>query len=301
MTEMKHPQWKIIDTFDQFLSYWSSAHSIPMTQQIERWQTSYMAKYPKLLEKQVLDYESQGLDWREIAKEKVFPKLSESLPLMQEARENLLAVCGPIYERALQVLGFDFKIVFVIYVGLGCGAGWATRYESHPACLFGLENIAESGWHTHDRLQGLVAHEIGHLAHMAWRGEWDSFAEAEQDPFFQLYSEGFAQRCEHLILGDETWHQAQDESWLPWCKQHKGWLAREYLRRIGKGKFDSIRRDFFGGPWFDIQGKRQTGYFLGHEFIRWLEREDSLREIAIYSFEDVRERAAQYLQSPDSA
>ena len=289
---MNARRWRIIDTFDDFLAYWSDVRQEPLDRQIERWRTSYMAKYPELLAKQVRDYEGQGLDWREIAREHVFPWLAERLPLMREARDNLLSICGPTCEQASQVLGFDFEVVFAIYVGLGCGAGWATRYDHRPACLFGLENIAECGWQSQDRLRGLTAHELGHLTHIAWRNAWDGFEEAERDPLFRLYAEGFAQRCEHLILGDETWHEVQDEGWLPWCEEHEAWLAREYLRRMESG--ESVR-DFFGS-WFEIQGRKQTGRFLGHEFIHWLEREHSLQEIAVYPIEDVRKQAEQYLR-----
>ena len=284
--------WEVTDTFNDFLIYWATACSKPLPEQIELWQTSYMAKYPELLEKQLEDYGGQGLDWRDIATERVFPKLAEHLPLMRKARDNLLKVCGSIYEQAAQVLGFDFDITFVIYVGLGCGAGWATQYGGRPACLFGLENIAECEWHHQARLRGLTAHELGHLAHMAWRNEWDSFAKAERDPLFLLYSEGFAQRCEHLILGCETWHQMQSENWPSWCQQHKAWLAKEYLRRVDEG---IAVNDFFGS-WLDIQGRRQTGYFLGHEFIRWLEKEHDMRKISTFTFQNVKEPTVEYLR-----
>ncbi|MDF1501291.1 MAG: hypothetical protein P1P76_12580, partial [Anaerolineales bacterium] len=38
-------------------------------------------------------------------------------------------------------------------------------------------------------------------------------------------------------------------------------------------------RDFFGS-WFQIEGRSQTGYYLGHEIIRRLEKSNSLEEIA---------------------
>ena len=145
-------RWKIIDTFDDFLTYWSEAREKPLGRQIERWRAAYIAKYPELLAKQVRDYESQGLDWREIAREHVFPWLAGRLPL------------------------------------------------------------------------------------------------------------------------------------------------EKYLRRVESG--ESVRNFF--GSWFEIRGKKQTGYFLGHEFIRWLEEEHSLQEITVYSIGDVRKWADQYLRSEHS-
>jgi len=284
---------KIVDSYEDFMIYWSKVGSKNVDQQVELWETFYMAKYPELLEKQTQCYESQGLDWREIAKEHVFPKLKENIPLMQKARENLLTICEPVYESAKRTLKLDFEVIFVIYVGIGCGAGWATRYKEQPACLLGLENIAECKWHTKSKLQGLLAHEIGHLVHMAWRGEWVQFERAEQDPLFQLYSEGFAQRCEHKILEKETWHQAEDRNWILWCRQNKGWLAHEFIKRIKKNK---STHEFFGS-WFDVKGKKSTGYFLGHEFIRNIEKTYTLREIALFNIEKVREMVLSYLKS----
>lgn len=290
---MKSFKPKIVDTYEDFLIYWLSANSAPLDQQIELWQASYMAKYSALLEKQIQNYEEENLDWREIAKEKVFPNLPERLPLMREARKNILSVYKPVCMKAHQKLELDFAMTFVIYVGVGCGAGWATRYEGQPAILLGLENIAECGWHTKEKIQGLIAHEIGHLVHMTWRKNWQLFEESEQDPSFQLYTEGFAQRCEHMIRGKESWHEASDNMWLSWCKLHKSWLAKEFLKRI---ESHASVRDFFGS-WFDIQGKKQTGYFLGYGFIRNLEKAYTMKEIALLDIEEVKELVSQYLGS----
>ncbi len=290
---MKRFQPKIVDTYEDFLIYWSSATSAPLDQQIELWQTSYMAKYPQLLEKQIRNYADEGLDWREVARERVFPKLAERFPLMREARENILAVYKPVCVKAYQKLRLDFDMIFVIFVGVGCGAGWATQHKGQPAILFGLENIAECRWHTREKLQGLTAHEIGHLAHMAWRNEWQHFEEMEQDPSFQLYTEGFAKRCEHTVLGKETWHEAPDNSWVSWCELRESWLAQEFLERI---ESRASVQDFFGS-WFDIQGRKQTGYFLGHAFIRNLEEAYTMKEIALLDIEEVKELASQYLSS----
>lgn len=285
------PVWRILDTWNDFCHFWASAQNLPPSQQIELWGSTYMAAYPELLRKQLQDYQEQGVDWRQIAAEKVFPHLPERVPLMQEARDNLLQVCGAIYQRAVETLGLDFQAIFVIYVGIGCGAGWATQYEGVPACLLGLENIAEEGWHTRVRLQGLVAHELGHLTHMAWRDEWARFAENERQPMFLLYSEGFAGRCEEVILLDDAGHLDMDEEWQSWCKVNQGWLAAEFLRRMDAGDPMS---DFFGS-WYGIRDHSQTGYFLGREFIRWLESGRTLRDVAVLSPSDMAVLAREFL------
>jgi len=289
---MKGKRCEILDTYQDFLDYWKLASGKSVDEQIELWQTYYMGKYPELLTKQVQSYEADNIDWRKIAR-KIFPSLRHRFQLMQRARKNILSTCKWANARASEKLGLDFNIVFVIHVGIGCGAGWATKYGEQPAVLLGLENIAEQKWHTKNKLKGLVAHEIGHLVHMKWRNEWETFEKSERDPLFLLYSEGFAQRCEHVILGRETWHMAQNKEWLSWCRQHTGLLAKEFLTRIEK---QTSVNDFFGS-WFNFQGKTQTGYFLGHAFICELEKANSLRDIALFDVEEVRKHGLQYLKS----
>lgn len=283
---------KILDTYPDFSKHWTYACSKSMDEQIRLWQTFYMDKYPELLNKQLQCYETEKIGWREIAG-KVFSKLPAGLQLMEEARNNILALCKPIYAQALQKLEIDFAITFVIYVGIGCGAGWATTYRGQPAILLGLENIAEEKWHTKTRLRGMISHEIGHLIHMIWRNEWETFEEMAKDPLFRLYIEGFAQRCEHLILGRETWHMAPNKNWELWCEQNKSWLAKEFFNRLNK----CLSVDDFFGSWFDIQGRKQTGYFLGHTFICELEKTYDLRKIALLNISDVRDLALRCLRS----
>jgi hypothetical protein len=278
---------EIIDTFPAFLAYWKNVQDKPMDIQIETWAADYMSQWPELLKRQLDDYANENEDWRQIARERVFPFLDDRLPAMKEAHENLLQACAPTYSAARKALGFENDIVFVIYVGIGLGAGWATRFHDSPAVLFGLENVAECGWSQSQTLTGLIAHEIGHLVHFQWRAERDQAIGA--GPWWQLYEEGFAQRCEHIILGQETWHMRggnYGDDWLDWCQEQKGWLAAEFLRMVDEG--ESIRPFF--GSWFEIRGRRQCGYFLGHELVKRLEMSMSMKEITLLDSQDARLR-----------
>ncbi|MGQ9854755.1 MAG: hypothetical protein ACUVTG_15310 [Candidatus Oleimicrobiaceae bacterium] len=264
-----------IDTFPAFLSYWARVQDKPLDEQINRWAMEYMSAWPELLAKQVEDYSTQNLDWRQVARERVFPHISERLSAMQKAHQNLPVVIDQIHVKAQQILDFDSPAIFVIYVGIGCGAGWATRFRGLPAILFGLEQIAECGWSDPESLKGLVAHEIGHLVHSEWRAQ--DGKPMESGPWWQLYEEGFAQYCEALIVGAENWHQAGgDKDWVNWCQSHKGWLAAEFIKTVDSGGPVSA----FFGSWFEIRGKRETGYFLGYEVIKELGNRWSLKEIA---------------------
>lgn len=143
----------IIDTYPSFIEFWDRVRDL----------------WPELLEKQITEYKNDGLDWKVIAKERIFPLIPGYLDKFKQARDNLLEVASYAYKYASGVFDIDFDVVFVIYVGIGLGAGWATTYDSKPACLFGLENIADLNWSDKETLAPLTAHELGHLIHIKWR------------------------------------------------------------------------------------------------------------------------------------
>ena len=267
---------EIVDTFPAFLDYWGSCQEWVIDVQIERWAQDYLSPWPDLLDMQVEDYREQDIDWRDIAREKIFPYLAERLPAMQAAHANLLQVGESVYEKALEMLAVTAPAIYVIHVGIGCGAGWVTEFRGKPAILFGLENVAECGWQGRDAIKGLVAHEMGHLVHMAWRKQHQVVMGS--CPWWQLYEEGFAQYCEGLILGDHSRHQGHsDPAWLSWCEDNLGWLAVEFLRKVDA---DESVRPFFGS-WFELRGKSQTGYYLGCLAVKRLSEKHSIQEIAL--------------------
>ena len=269
-------QLTIINTFPAFSNYWDQFRDLTLEEQIAHWANGYLAPWPDLLAMQVDDYHAQDIDWQEIACERIFPHLEERLSAMESAHTNLLAVGESVYQKALERLGVSVSAAFVIHVGIGCGAGWVTSFRGMPAILFGLENIAECGWQARDAIRGLVAHEMGHLVQMIWReGQQQTMGSG---PWWQLYEEGFAQYCEGLILGGQSWHQGKsDPEWLSWCQDNLGWLAAEFLRRVD---CDESVRPFFGS-WFDLHGKKQTGYYLGCEAVKCLAGVRRLPEIAV--------------------
>ena len=267
---------EILDTFPAFMNYWDQFSELPLKERIDQWAHGYLAPWPDLLAMQVDDYREQHIDWRVIAREKIFTNLQERIPAMQQAHVNLLAVAESIYESALEILGVSTPAIFVIHVGIGCGAGWVTRFRGMPAILFGLENIAECGWTEQNAITGLVAHEMGHLAHNTWRERHQR--PMGSGPWWQLYEEGFAQYCESMLLGSQSWHQVHgDAEWLGWCQHNLGWLAAEFIRLADKG--ESVRPFF--GSWFDLRGKKETGYYLGCEALQRLADESSVHEIAL--------------------
>ncbi len=268
---------RIVDTFDDFLRVWPEVADQPADVQLNAWRDRYMSRWPELLNKQLESYTRDGFDWRQIALERILPHLTGRVPSMRQAHPALLRVIPSVCEQASRRLGYDEDASFVIYVGIGLGAGWATTYRDQSAILLGLENIAECGWCDAESLEGMLAHETGHLYHY-WQRRQAGLAK-ESGPLWDLCEEGFAQRCEHVILGEDRWHMAlgiNAPDWADWCRVNLAFLATEFLRRVDAGE---PTRDFFG-HWLDIQGRRECGYFLGHEIIRHLERHMSLAEIA---------------------
>ncbi|HHY35298.1 MAG TPA: hypothetical protein GX510_06670 [Firmicutes bacterium] len=308
---------EIIDTFPAFLELWERSKDLALEEQIRLWSDEYMANWPELRFLQIEDYRKQGVDWLDVARTRVFPYLARRMPSIIQAHENLVVELPRVYDLAGTRLGMTQDLLTVIYVGLGCGAGWVCRYKGKTAVLFGLENVAECGFTDRSSIAGLVAHELGHVLHRILREATqhgarvspdgaDELTDDEldgQDPLFTLYSEGFAQRCEHLIMGKETWHESKNHGeWVSWCRQNQARLAREFLRRLDQHE---DLRPFFGS-WFDIEGRSQTGYFLGHQVIRQLEERfldvatasgvSPLKLVAVLSAEQVRRLVRQELE-----
>lgn len=177
---------------------------------------------------------------------------------MEEAWIKAHKISLPTYNKFCKSWNKNINVSIVIYVGIGCGAGWVTEYKGKSAVLLGLESIADLKWHTKDKLEGLILHELCHIIHVILRRlSFKEFEMLEKDPLFLLYSEDFAQRYERLILNKELWRCAHDENWLEWCIKNEHLLAKEFLKKV---KNKEKANEFFGS-WLEILGKSRTGYF----------------------------------------
>jgi hypothetical protein len=285
---------EILDTFPAFERYWRRVRSEPIRVQIDRWQHEYLAPWPELLEKLQRNYTDQGVDWRRIARTRIFPQLPNLLPRIRRLHRRLREGLPTAWSRSKKVLRIDFPVQVVIYVGIGVGAGWATRYAGRPACLFGLENAAEMVSGRDPGTSGAVSHEIAHLAHAEWRRRRgrDGLGEA-RGPYWQLYVEGFATECERRIDPPEEFHLRTGKAdWLPWCERHRGWLAARFLRQVRNRR---PVREYFGS-WYKVQGQIESGYYLGQQVVHeWL-RASSLQEVALLPAPEVRRRTRSTLR-----
>ncbi len=273
---MSRPE--LIDTFPDFERFWRGARHLPRSAQIDRWEHEYMARWPELLTAQKKNYSEAGVDWKQIARRRIFPYLAERLPRMRRLHRNLLRTLPDSWSRTCRILKPDFPVRFVIYVGIGVGAGWATRLGGRPACLFGLENAAELATGYRAGAPGAVSHEVAHLVHDAWRraARMRGIA-ARGGPYWQLYVEGFATECERRIDDPRSFAGRTGRSgWLEWCTTHRSWLAAKFLRDVRARR--SVRAFF--GSWYDLRGQVECGYFLGQEVVREWADATSLKSVA---------------------
>lgn len=282
-------RYEVLDTFPAFDRFWRAARTLLVDQQIEAWRRDYLRPWPELFRKQATHYRQQGVDWRGVARRRIFPAMDARIVRMRTARTNLRHAIPVTTDRARRRLGLDFSPLFVIHVGIGCGAGWATTFGGEPAVLFGLENAVESEWTERAATKTLVGHELAHLIHDRWRKDAATGTlDRHRGPWWQLYEEGFATRCEALIGGALGHRPSGPEGdWLPWCDRNRARLASLFLKTVSARK--PVRRFF--GSWYRVDGYIETGYYLGSEVIADWESRFSLREIAGWPPDEIRRRA----------
>jgi len=282
--------YEVVDTFPSFQRYWYHVRTRPVRRQIEAWHDEYLRSWPELAEKQIASYADEGVDWRSVARRRIFPTLPERLSGILQVRRNLLRAFPVAVGQCQEKLGLDFPVTFVLHVGIGCGAGWATTFRGRRAVLFGMENAADLGWTDRRTTVRLVEHEIAHLLHDEWRRRARTTRLGDhRGPWWQLYEEGWATRCEFVLGGVALHHTtAHTRDWLSWCRANRSRLAALFLRTVAAHR-PTWR---FFGSWKNIDGYIETGYFLGSEVVRDWETRSPLRQIACWNADRIRRSAA---------
>ena len=82
--------------------------------------------------------------------------------------------------------------------------------------------------------------------------------------------------CEHILCQDDRYYHQNQNGWLDWCKENEAEIKREYLRRVDK-KYQHA--GFLRGL-VQLQNHSDVGYYLGCEFVKHLQRQYSLVDIA---------------------
>lgn len=217
------------------------------------------------------------------AKEYDFEK--QVLPVLEQAlnaekidfvSKNFLAVIKTLNENLTKLFDGEPDINIVLYLGLCNGAGWATTLDGKSTVLLGVEKIIELNWSDEANMRALILHEIGHLWHKLNGKLYLPDFTKRRKGIQQLYQEGVAMVCEHILCGDDDFYHQNKDGWLDWCRENEDDIKKEYLRRIDSK--ESIQ-DFFG-DWCSYNGHSDVGYYLGCKFVEHLMKTHSLKEIA---------------------
>lgn len=284
----------VIDTFNDFRSCFERSLEIPVEDKINLWKTSYISNYPELEEKLIRDYEDTGINWREYAEKSVFNRTRDDFDKMIEAHKNILDTQDYINKRASAMVDICFDINIVIYSGLCNSAGWVDRYNGKRAILYGIDKIAMLNWHTKEKIEPLLAHELCHVIHFELRGEDRLSQDIENNKYnngvWNLYEEGFAQYFENVLTGKDI--DSRGREWTVKCTEKEKELKKEYIKALNNTEIGT--KEFFG-DWFQVLGISDVGYYLGSKFIGELHKNYDIQAIAGLPFEEVEKKAIEYL------
>ncbi len=190
--------------------------------------------------------------------------------------KNFQSVIKTLNSNLNKLFDKEPDINIVLYLGLCNGAGWATTLDGKNTVLLGVEKIIELGWGDETNMRALILHEIGHLWHKLNGNLHIPEYTKRRKGIAQLYCEGVAMVCEHILCGDDEFYHQDKNGWLNWCYENENDIKKEYLRRLNEK--ESVQ-DFFG-DWCSYNGRSDVGYFLGCRFVRFLMKANLLKEIA---------------------
>ena len=190
--------------------------------------------------------------------------------------KNFQSVIKTLNSNLDKLFDKEPDINIVLYLGLCNGAGWATTLDGKNTVLLGIEKIIELGWGDETNMRALILHEIGHLWHKLNGNLHIPEYTKRRKGIAQLYCEGVAMVCEHILCGDDEFYHQDKNGWLNWCYENENDIKKEYLRRLNEK--ESVQ-DFFG-DWCSYNGRSDVGYFFGCRFVRFLMKTNSLKEIA---------------------
>ena len=178
----------------------------------------------------------------------------------------------------------------VLYLGLCNAAGRETFLGGKKVVLLGVEKILELNWDSEEKLKALLYHEIGHIWHEIYGNlEFPAHTQSRQS-MLQLWQEGIAMVCEQILSKDERYYHQDENEWLAWCQEQELMIKEEYGRRLEQ---EESTQDFFG-DWCDFCGYSDVGYYLGCRFVRWMMKENDLREIAAMGAAELLEKYTRF-------
>lgn len=285
----------LIDTFEDFRMCFQDNLDATIKEKIKIWEDCYISNFPELERKCKEDYESNGYDWREIAENIVFNKTKDDFNKMIQAHNNILKILDKINSKVEYIFNIDVDMNIVLYCGLCNSAGSVHSYNGKRTIFYGIDKIAELNWHTIDKLEPLLSHELCHVLHFELRGEDDLPQDIEKNNYnegiWYLYEEGFAQFFQYKLLGKSV--DSRGSQWLQKCRENKEQLKSLYLTAL----YDKEKgTKYFFCDWFQVLGISDTGYYLGAEFINVLSNKYNMKDMARLQFETIRKESMEFLR-----
>ncbi len=211
-------------------------------------------------------------------KKDVLPILESALEVekLDFVSKNFQSVIDTLNNNLSKLFDREPDINIILYLGLCNGAGWATTLDGKNTVLLGVEKIIELDWGDETNMRALILHEIGHLWHKLNGNLYIPDFTKRRKAIQQLYQEGVAMVCEHILCGDDEFYHQDKDGWLDWCRENETEIKKEYLRRLDAN--ESVQ-DFFG-DWCFYKGHCDVGYYLGCRFVRYLMKTHSLKDVA---------------------
>lgn len=254
------------------------------------WEEYSSAIHPELVSKCKNDSKAYDFD------QAVLPVVNAALHArkkMEQIGDTFQAVTEELVQKTAQLFDREMELNIILYLGLCNGAGWATTLGDRDVILLGVEKIIELDWYGYEDLRALLFHEIGHFWHKTYGRPCFPANTPREKSIIQLYQEGIAMECEHILCGDSDYYHQDRNGWLLWCQQNESVIQGEYLKRL---RANESTQDFFG-DWCSFQGHSDVGYFLGCQFINYLKARYSMLEIANLPFEILTDEFTCYAAS----
>lgn len=189
---------------------------------------------------------------------------------------SFISVTNQLKSNINKLFKNDIDLDIILYLGLCNGAGWATALDGRNTILLEIEKIIELNWQNEADMQALIFHEIGHIWHKTYGVLYPKTQSKGEESLVQMYQEGIAMVCEHILCQNNNYYHQNKNDWLTWCKDNKLEIKQEYLNRIDN---NISTQDFFG-DWCNYKGHSDVGYYLGCEFVKHLQQRYSLFDIA---------------------
>ena len=274
---------KIINTCDKIKSVFADGFSIDLWRKYAR---EISQELPSKCENDAKSYDFN---------KDVLPVLENALnnEKIDFVSRNFQTVIDTLNDNLSKLFDKEPDINIVLYLGLCNGAGWATTLGGKNTVLLGVEKIIELNWGDETNMRALILHEIGHLWHKLNGNLHIPEYTKRRKGIAQLYCEGVAMVCEHILCGDNDFYHQDKDGWLDWCYKNENQIKREYLRRLVKK--ESVQ-DFFG-DWCSYNGHSDVGYFLGCRFVRYLMRTRSLKEIANMKYRAINKAFTEFVNT----